>query len=74
MKIVIKDWGNGWNTYEQLISIEGLDLHASFKKLGLRSITQYSYEVIDKQLFMLAVIRHGIVYGEVKAPCREKKI
>ena len=65
MKIVIKDWGNGWNTYEQLISIEGLDLHARFKKLGLRFITQYSYELIDKQLFMLAVLKYGIEFTEI---------
>lgn len=74
MKIVIKDWGSGWDTHEQLTSQKGLDIYARFKKLGLRFITPYSYEVINKQLFMLAVIRHGIVYGEVKVPCMEEEI
>ena len=50
-------------------------------KVGLkpRAERMFLYQVIDKQLFFLSVIRYGIVFDEVHdfaigAPNREKKI
>jgi len=56
MNIFITLYPDGWGKHREPIS-----------KMGLRSSGFYAmYEVIDEKLFMLAVIKYGIEYEEVK--------
>jgi hypothetical protein len=55
MLIRIYDWGNyTWDSYN------------NESQIGLKLDKYNRMEVIDKQLFMLAIIKYGIVYKETK--------
>ena len=36
-------------------------------------VRYYTYEIIDEQLFMLAVLKYGITYEIVEESCRRRK-
>jgi hypothetical protein len=55
MIVHIHDWGRGYH-----------DDYKYDSNLGLRYIINLGYEVIDKQVFMLAIIKHGIQFKEIK--------
>jgi hypothetical protein len=70
--VIIKDWGEGWDTFEQLVS-DSLWRTITYTEIGIKPIANYRicinnsyvYEIMDEKLFMLGVIKHGIVYQNV---------
>ena len=69
MIIRIKNWGTGWDIYPDSKSF-GYSSSLHCVKVGLSLVSGlinggYAYNVLDKQLFMLGVIRHGIEFIEI---------
>jgi len=62
MRIMLIDWGtlNGLNgSFHNYTDDAEIGLHYI-------SLSKTHYDVIDKQLFMLAVIKYGIKFEEIK--------
>ena len=61
MKIEI--YGNGWGTYNTIDSnMQDIGLKYSIAK----RMAGTNFEVIDKNLFFLSVIKYGITFNEAK--------
>lgn len=57
----IEIYGNGWGTYNPIISnIQDIGIKYPRREAGT------NFEIVDKELFFLSVIKYGITFNEVK--------